>query len=91
MDKFTYDNSQYPKEIPEKISEFLADYMGDNFKYMSYDDNFKDLGFDSLDIIEIVMNAEKEYGIKIEDWEAEKCNTIGDMVELINSKINGQF
>jgi acyl carrier protein len=89
MDKFTYDNSQYPKEIPEKISEFLADYMGDNFKYMSYDDNFKDLGFDSLDIIEIVMNAEKEYGIKIEDWEAEKCNTIGDMVELINSKING--
>jgi acyl carrier protein len=85
MDKFTYDNSQYPKEIPEKISEFLADYMGDNFKYMSYDDNFKDLGFDSLDIIEIVMNAEKEYGIKIEDWEAEKCNTIGDMVELINS------
>ena len=37
------------------------------------------------------MNAEKEYGIKIEDWEAEKCNTIGDMVELINSKINGQF
>lgn len=56
---------------------------------MSYDDNFKDLGFDSLDIIEIVMNAEKEYGIKIEDWEAEKCNTIGDMVELINSKING--
>ena len=89
MDKFTYDNSQYPKEIPEKISEFLADYMGDNFKYMSYDDNFKDLGFDSLDIIEIVINAEKEYGIKIEDWEAEKCNTIGDMVELINSKING--
>jgi acyl carrier protein len=91
MDKFTYDNSQYPKEIPEKISEFLVDYIGDNFKYMSYDDNFKDLGFDSLDIIEIVMNAEKEYGIKIEDWEAEKCNTIGDMVELINSKINGQF
>ena len=89
MDKFTYDNSQYPKEIPEKISEFLVDYMGDNFKYMSYDDNFKDLGFDSLDIIEIVMNAEKEYGIRIEDWEAEKCNTIGDMVELINSKING--
>ena len=89
MDKFTYDNSQYPKEIPEKISEFLADYMGDNFKYMSYDDTFKGLGFDSLDIIEIVMNAEKEYGIKIEDWEAEKCNTIGDMVELINSKING--
>jgi acyl carrier protein len=89
MDKFTYNNSQYPKEIPEKISEFLVDYMGDNFKYMSYDDNFKDLGFDSLDIIEIVMNAEKEYGIKIEDWEAEKCNTIGDMVELINSKING--
>lgn len=89
MDKFTYNNSQYPKEIPEKISEFLADYMGDNFKYMSYDDNFKDLGFDSLDIIEIVMNAEKEYDIKIEDWEAEKCNTIGDMVELINSKING--
>jgi acyl carrier protein len=89
MDKFTYDNSQYPKEIPEKISEFLVDYIGDNFKYMSYDDNFKDLGFDSLDIIEIVMNAEKEYGIKIEDWEAEKCNTIGDMVELINSKVNG--
>ena len=91
MDKFTYDNSQYPKEIPENISEFLIDYLGDNFKYISYDDNFKDFGFDSLDIIELVMNAEKEYGIKIEDWEAEKCNTIGDMVELIKSKTNGEF
>ncbi len=58
MDKFTYDNSQYPKEIPENISEFLIDYLGDNFKYMSYDDNFKDFGFDALDIIEIVINAE---------------------------------
>lgn len=89
MNKFTYDNSQYPKEIPEKISEFLIDHLGDKIKYVSYDDTFKDLGMDSLDVIEIVMNAEEEYGIKIEDWEAEKCSTIGDMVELINIKING--
>ena len=57
MDKFTYDNSQYPKEIPEKISEFLADYMGDNFKYMSYDDTFKSFGIDSLDVIEIFLSC----------------------------------
>ena len=32
--------------------------------------------------------VKKEYGIRIDDWEAEKCNTIGDMVELIKSKTN---
>ena len=89
MDKFTYDNSQYPKEIPEKISEFLADYMGDNFKYMSYDDNFKDLGFDSLDIIEIVMALESEFHIVIHDEEVDKnLTTVGHLIDFIQGKVD---
>ena len=91
MDKFTYNNSQYKKEIPEKMSEFLIDFLGEKAKYMSYDDTFKSLGLDSLDVIDIVIHAEKEYEIKIEDWEAEKCDTIGQLVELIENKTNGEF
>lgn len=91
MNKFTYNNSKYKKEIPEEMSEFLIDFLGEKAKYMSYDDTFKSLGLDSLDVIDIVIHAEKEYEIKIEDWEAEKCGTIGDIVELIKSKTNGEF
>lgn len=43
-----------------------------------------DLGFDSLDEIELIMECENEFDITISDNEAEKIKTVNDAVELIN-------
>ena len=46
-----------------------------------------DLGADSIDLIELIMNLEEEYGISISDEEAVKLKTVGDVVDFINAQI----
>ena len=46
-----------------------------------------DLGADSIDLIELIMNLEEEYGVSISDEEAVKLKTVGDVVEFINSQV----
>jgi acyl carrier protein len=46
-----------------------------------------DLGADSLDIVELVMEFEKEFNIDIPDEEAEKLRTVGDAVGYLNTKV----
>jgi len=46
-----------------------------------------DLGADSLDIVEIVMAAEEEFGVSISEAELEKIDTVGDLVDLIMKKL----
>lgn len=45
----------------------------------------KDLGADSLDTVELIMEFEKEFGITIPDEDAEKISTVGDAIEYIES------
>ena len=47
----------------------------------------EDLGADSLDIVELVMEFEKEFNIDIPDEDAEKLRTVGDALAYLNSKI----
>lgn len=52
---------------------------------MSHDANFvEDLDADSLDIVFLMMDAEKEFGISIPDADAEKIHTFGEAVDYIN-------
>ncbi len=46
-----------------------------------------DLGADSLDLVELVMAVEDEFGFEIPDEEAEKLVTVGDLMELVTKKI----
>lgn len=46
----------------------------------------KDLGADSLDVVEMLMSVEEEYGISIPDEEASKIKTVGDIVRLIDKQ-----
>ena len=46
---------------------------------------FKDLGADSLDVVEIIMSFEESFGIEIKDEDAEKIKSIGEAVSLINT------
>ena len=47
-----------------------------------------DLGFDSLDKIEVCMNIEKDFGIAIHDDEMDRIKTVGDVVNLLDEIIN---
>ena len=49
----------------------------------------EDLGADSLDIVELVMEFEKEFNIDIPDEDAEKLRTVGDAVGYLNTKVAG--
>lgn len=49
-----------------------------------------DLGFDSLDIIEMTMAVEFEFDIILEDEELERINTVGELVKLVEGKVNNK-
>ena len=50
---------------------------------------YDDLRADSLDIVEIIMAIEEEFGIWTDDKEVEKVRTVGDLIRLIEKKKNG--
>lgn len=47
---------------------------------------YKDLGVDSLELLEVIMEVESEYHITIEDSEICESSTVGDIIDLINAK-----
>ena len=49
-------------------------------------DSFETLGLDSLDIIEIVMELEEQFGIEIDDEDAEKLSSIDEVAEYVHSR-----
>jgi len=68
----------------EKITQILRDYKDDQDMEVTENSTFVDMEFDSLDIVELVMNIEEEYGISIEMDESIK--TVGDLMKVIEEK-----
>lgn len=75
------------QQILEKIKAVVADKLdtdpGDVTESASFVD---DLGADSLDVVELIMGLEDEFGIEISDEEAENLRTVGDAVKFIASQ-----
>ncbi|MBA7620583.1 Acyl carrier protein [subsurface metagenome] len=70
----------------EKISEVIADKLGVEPSKIIPEAKFvEDLGADSLDTVELVMQLEDEFNLEIPDEEAEKLTTVGSVVEYIES------
>lgn len=87
--KFTYNPSLYPPNLFESIRNIIADVIGvDYYEITPESDCVNDLGFDSLDSVELVMNIEKEFGISIDDSEWYSCRTVKDTVNLVNKLLN---
>jgi len=77
------------QDIPKKVTEILKDKLGIAESEITPDANFvKDLGIDSLDYAEIVMEFEQTFDIRIPDDDAEKLQTFGQAVKYIQEKIN---
>ena len=76
------------QDIQQKITSILTEKLGIAGSEITPDANFvKDLGIDSLDYAELVMDFEQTFDIKIPDDDAEKMQTIGQAVKYIEPKI----
>ena len=70
--------------IFDKIKDIIIEQLQVEESDVNMDTNLmKDLSADSLDAVEIIMAIEDEYGIEIPDEEAEKIQTVGDLVRYV--------
>lgn len=71
----------------DKIAKVLAEQLGiDQGKITLNSKIVEDLGADSLDVVELLMSLEEEYGISVSDDEAGAIRTVGDIVKLVDGK-----
>ncbi len=72
--------------VDKRVKEIVAEQLGRDVNEVTDGASFiDDLGADSLDIVELVMAMEDEFGIEIPDDEAEKIKTVKDVVEYIKA------
>ncbi|WP_297887111.1 acyl carrier protein [Sulfurihydrogenibium sp.] len=73
--------------IEQRVKEIIADQLGVEMEKITPEAKFvDDLGADSLDVVELIMAFEEEFGVEIPDEDAEKIATVGDVLNYIKSK-----
>jgi acyl carrier protein len=76
------------EEILEKVVEIVTEKLGVDAEEVILDSDLtEDLGADSLDLVDLVMAFEDEFGVKIEDEDVENITTIGDIVDYISKEL----
>jgi len=77
-------------DFKQKVTEIIVKKLGVEESQITDTASFtKDLGADSLDTVELIMEFEKEFDLTIEDSDAEKIQTVGDVVTYLQGKIPG--
>ena len=73
-------------EVTTKVKAIIVDKLGVDESEVTNEANFTDdLGADSLDTVELIMEFEKEFDIQIPDDKAEKIATVGDAISFIET------
>ena len=73
--------------IEERVKEIIADQLGISVDQIKPESKFvDDLGADSLDVVELIMAFEEEFGVEIPDEDAEKISTVQDVLDYIAKK-----
>lgn len=73
--------------LENKVREMIAKQLDLDIKEVSPEASFlEDLGADSLDVVELIMQMEEEFGIQIPDEDAEKIKTVQDAIDYIKKK-----
>ncbi len=76
-------------ETLSRVTKIVVDRLGVEESEVTPEASFKDdLGADSLDVVELVMELEDEFDLEISDEEAEKISTVADVVNYINNVSN---
>ena len=72
-------------DTAERVQKIVVEHLGVEAEKVNEDASFiDDLGADSLDIVELVMAFEEEFGVEIPDDAAEKISTVADAIKYIN-------
>ncbi|HEX7470845.1 MAG TPA: acyl carrier protein [Verrucomicrobiae bacterium] len=72
------------KSIEQRVKDIIVEQLGVNADQVTPEAKFvEDLGADSLDIVELIMALEEEFGSEIPDEQAEKLLTVGDVTKYI--------
>jgi acyl carrier protein len=75
------------KSIEDKVKEIIVEQLGVNPEQVTPSASFiEDLGADSLDTVELVMAFEEEFSVEVPDEDAEKLQTVGDVVRYIEER-----
>ena len=76
-------------EIAEKVIGIITDKLGVETSEVTNEASFtNDLGADSLDTVELIMEFEKEFNISIPDDQAENIGTVGDAISYLEKNVN---
>ena len=79
------------KSTEERVTEIVCEQLSTSKENVTMQTSFiNDLGADSLDTVELVMEFEERFGIEIPDETAEKIQTVGDAVNFIEEKLTGK-
>ncbi|HSU84181.1 MAG TPA: acyl carrier protein [Thermoanaerobaculia bacterium] len=77
--------------VADKVKSIIVEQLGVDEEEVTLDASFtEDLGADSLDIVELVMAFEEEFGIEIPDEEAEKISNVREAVDYIQNNAGDQ-
>ncbi len=76
------------QSIEEKVRKIIVERLGVDESEVTLEASFtNDLGADSLDTVELIMELEKEFNISIPDEQAEQIQTVGDAVTYLDSQL----
>jgi acyl carrier protein len=72
------------KTIEQRVKDIIVEQLGVNADQVTSDAKFiEDLGADSLDTVELIMALEEEFGLEVPDEEAEKLQSVNDVIKYI--------
>lgn len=77
--------------IEEKVIDIVKDVLGMEGEKVTSEDTFDDLYADSLDLIEIIIECEQEFGYPVRDDKVQNLKTVGDLVNLIKDLDNKDY
>ena len=77
------------QSVEDKVKEIIVEQLSVNAEQVTPEAKFiEDLGADSLDVVELVMAFEEQFGIEVPDEDAEKLQTVGDVNAYIKEALD---
>ncbi|WP_334100312.1 acyl carrier protein [Thermotoga petrophila] len=75
------------KKLMAKFVEIASEKMGKDLETVDEENTFEELGFDSIDVIDLVMFFEDEFALRIEDEEISKIRKVKDLIDIVIRKL----